>query len=66
MAKKKEVKKFMEIKDAAEYLGTSFQTVKKMMAEGTIPYLKVGRRYFIAREMIDKALSGEKHTKKRG
>ena len=58
-SKKTEVKDVMTIAETANYLNTSFQSVKQLITSGEIPYRKLGRRYFIAKEMVDRWLRGE-------
>lgn len=52
-------KEILNTKDVAEILGISYQTVRKECAEGRIPAVKVGRKYFVTRENLYKLLNGE-------
>ena len=49
----------LKTKDLAQFLSVSPCTIKKMVREGTIPYLRVGRQLRFDRAAVMEALSKE-------
>ena len=45
--------------EAALYLGTSRDTVRRAVQGGIIPASRVGRRWFISKAVLDSWLAGE-------
>jgi excisionase family DNA binding protein len=56
-------KRFLSRQEAADTLGLSLVTLARRLADGTIPYTKLGNRVLIPAQFIDqlaeKALSGQ-------
>ena len=48
--------KLLTVKEAAAYLRTSCQQVRKMIASGEIPAAMVGREYRISEKVLDTLL----------
>lgn len=46
--------------EAAEYLKTNPQTIRRMLREGKIPAAKVGREWRIHKDALDAYLKGKK------
>ena len=51
--------KIMTVEEVAKYLRVHFQTVLKLLREGTIKAQKVGRSWRILKSEVDKYLKGE-------
>lgn len=47
---------WMDAREAAEYLRTSYDAVRKMASDGTIPYRKMGKYLRFNREELDRWL----------
>ena len=47
------VREVMDIREAAEYLGVSTDTLYKYAAEGFIPAFKLGNRWRFKKSMLD-------------
>ena len=50
-------KEFFTLKDVAERCGTSYGIVKRDIDKGILPAYRVGRKYFIARDEMDRYVS---------
>ena len=46
------------VKDVAELLGVHYNTVKKMVQDGRLPAVKVGRAWRVRREAVQAMLEG--------
>lgn len=44
----------MNVKEAADFLHCSFPFMKKLLDEGKIPHQKIGRKYFVGKESLQK------------
>ena len=51
-----------KIDEAASLLGLTAQTVRFAVRDGRIPAFRIGRRWFIPREQLDRLLNGEATT----
>ena len=51
--------KIMTVEEVAEYLRVHFQTVLKLLRDGSIRAQKVGRSWRILKSEVDKYLRGE-------
>lgn len=45
--------------EAAAYLSCNRKTIYQAIARGELPHLKLGRRLFISRAVLDRMLEGE-------
>ncbi|MBA7672215.1 hypothetical protein ES703_80389 [subsurface metagenome] len=52
-------KQFYNVKTLSEMLFVPVDTVRKYIREGKIKAIKVGKRYLVSLENLDKFLSGE-------
>ena len=62
LAKHKEEKaekEFLNVKEAAAYLGVCYRTMKKFMSGGEIPFRRAGWRTLIERESLRRWAKGE-------
>ena len=48
-----------KIEEAAALLGFTAQTVRFAVRDGRLPAFKIGKRWFIPREPLDRLLNGE-------
>lgn len=53
-------KDIMTVKDAAEYLGMSLNTMYKLLKKRKIPGRKIGYQWRISKATLDRFLEGEK------
>ncbi len=50
-------KEYFTLKEVAEHAGTSYGIVKRDIDKGKLPAYRVGRKYFIAKQEMDKYLA---------
>jgi len=55
----------MDFKETMRYLNTSQATLYRWATNGTIPAIKMGRRWRFKRERIDKWLDEHENSKKK-
>jgi len=55
----------MDFKETVRYLNTSRATLYRWTTNGTIPAIKMGRRWRFKRERIDKWLDEHENTKQK-
>jgi len=48
----------LSVDEAARFLGCDRKTIYGAIASGDLPALKLGRRLFISREVLDRMLNG--------
>ena len=54
----------LDKKAAAQYLGVGLRTVERLIAQGQIPIVKVGRRRVVIRkEVLDEFLKAREHRR---
>lgn len=53
-------RRWLCLAEAGEILGISAEAVRMMLRRGRIPYASMGRRIFIDRADLDRALEGSK------
>jgi excisionase family DNA binding protein len=55
----------MDIRQAAEYLGVSTDTMYRYAAEGTVPAFKLGNRWRFKRALVDAWMIEQSHARTR-
>ena len=54
--------RLLTVQQAAEYLSASVWAVRNLMTRGEFQYVRVGKRYNIAREELDAWVNANKRT----
>jgi len=50
------------VKEAAAYLSATVPAIRRLISKNELPYTKLGKRFIIDREDLDRWIEGKKHT----
>ena len=50
------------VREAAAYLSATVPAIRRLISKSELPYTKLGKRFIIDREDLDKWIERKKHT----